>query len=1142
MHYLKRFLLFAAVCTAGVLWAARVSLDSGTLIVPEPGGGARLDCRARSGEITFPFNPAKPGYAEIVLPRPLPLGIFRSARIAAKVRVPAGSPVRRMSLRLLDRNREVFQYVSQADFARGGEFEVVWQVKPEQFQLCWGGDANRVFDMPGSVLGFAFDFAGGAPASSLTLLALDIDTEAPPVRELPGDKALLPLYRFDRDELFRQRGGQGLIVQQPDGVLLKDIKGEFIITERRNELLPLRGRPAALILDAEVRQGELTAFAILRDAKGVPFTTPELRLQREGTPLQFDLGAILEEAVLPVKMDNIFFRNSAAANGEVLLKSAALRTVLPAAEALELEVETGTPVHVLRKGGEAALALRFTNRSEKAGNFAIDIVYAHFDGTRLTESRSAALAPGQSVTFKPAKQPDRLGHWQITATVREAGAPDRPVTHSRSFALLEPAGPTEGRAPGFLFSICTHSEWWSPGAQDKEVLAAALCGAKVIRDSVDWHTLQPAADRWNFAPMDSLVDSYGKMGMELQAMLAFTARWAAAEQLRNAPDWLEWSRSKPDSAAWRNYAATVFARYKGKIRFWEVWNEPDLTGFNRMSPDEYVELQKIAFEEARKVSPELKLLTGGYATLTPHPGLKSPTFQRDNLIAARGLYDIHAYHEHGSFPAYVRLLDEQFLPMRAAAKVTAPWYANETAIHSLGGTERNQALTLFKKLLFAWSRGAIGYTWYDLRNDGFDPKNAEHNYGMLDHEFYPKPVYSVYNMLAGTFRNARFHRELQAGSGSYIFEFSTPEGILIPAWNEAGDGATCTLPILSDAASAAVIDPMGNSVEIPVADGMALFEFGRTPATLLLRNATHAKPGRELLAVTSGGFAVPGKTFPVRLSLRNPQNIDRIFVLKPESLPEGFSADRAEKRVAVKANGESAAEFLLTVPPRPRDGALLKLSYALDGTPWRGEVTLPIRTAQLIPARKTGPDFRLDNRSQLHSLTGADPALLHRLWSGPEDLSAAITLERAGGNFVLKAAVTDDRHAQPFPAAEAWKGDSVQFALQLPGQNGFWELCLSLSDSGKAELTIPRAPRGYDPNRTAASGTCRIVREGTETRYELRLPDRALGLTPQLYRQGFRFNLLVNDNDGEGRDGWLQLAPGIGDEKDPGKFPVILFE
>lgn len=99
-----------------------------------------------------PFNPAKPGYAEVVLPRPLLLGSFRSACAAAKVRVPAGSPVRSMSLRLIDRNDEVFQYVSKADLSEGGEFEVVWEVKPDEFQLSWGGDANRVFDMPGRIL------------------------------------------------------------------------------------------------------------------------------------------------------------------------------------------------------------------------------------------------------------------------------------------------------------------------------------------------------------------------------------------------------------------------------------------------------------------------------------------------------------------------------------------------------------------------------------------------------------------------------------------------------------------------------------------------------------------------------------------------------------------------------------------------------------------------------------------------------------------------------------------------------------------------------------------------------------------------------------------------------------------------------
>ena len=42
--------------------------------------------------------------------------------------------------------------------------------------------------------------------------------------------------------------------------------------------------------------------------------------------------------------------------------------------------------------------------------------------------------------------------------------------------------------------------------------------------------------------------------------------------------------------------------------------------------------------------------------------------------------------------------------------------------------------------------------------------------------------------------------------------------------------------------------------------------------------------------------------------------------------------------------------------------------------------------------------------------------------------------------------------------------------------------------------------------------------------------------------EGIRFNLLINDNDGEGRDGWIQIAPGIGDEKNPGKFPFVIFE
>ena len=32
---------------------------------------------------------------------------------------------------------------------------------------------------------------------------------------------------------------------------------------------------------------------------------------------------------------------------------------------------------------------------------------------------------------------------------------------------------------------------------------------------------------------------------------------------------------------------------------------------------------------------------------------------------------------------------------------------------------------------------------------------------------------------------------------------------------------------------------------------------------------------------------------------------------------------------------------------------------------------------------------------------------------------------------------------------------------------------------------------------------------------------------------------LWSERDGEGRDGWTELAPGLGREKDPGRFPVL---
>ena len=61
-------------------------------------------------------------------------------------------------------------------------------------------------------------------------------------------------------------------------------------------------------------------------------------------------------------------------------------------------------------------------------------------------------------------------------------------------------------------------------------------------------------------------------------------------------------------------------------------------------------------------------------------------------------------------------------------------------------------------------------------------------------------------------------------------------------------------------------------------------------------------------------------------------------------------------------------------------------------------------------------------------------------------------------------------------------------------------------------------------------------RDGSTTSYELRLP--GFEVPPLRLAHGARlgFSLLVNDDDGAGRDGWLEWTPGIGHAKVPGAF------
>ena len=114
--------------------------------------------------------------------------------------------------------------------------------------------------------------------------------------------------------------------------------------------------------------------------------------------------------------------------------------------------------------------------------------------------------------------------------------------------------------------------------------------------------------------------------------------------------------------------------------------------------------------------------------------------------------------------------------------------------------------------------------------------------------------------------------------------------------------------------------------------------------------------------------------------------------------------------------------------------------------------------------------------------------------------------------------------------------------MKLPGQNGLWELGLSRLQDGSGEVFCWLTPAGFTAEKTAAAIRLETSRDenAKQTVYRAAIPFHAIGLTAAAAHRGFRFNLIVNDNDGDMRESCIGIAPGIAEDKDPERYPTLV--
>ena len=153
--------------------------------------------------------------------------------------------------------------------------------------------------------------------------------------------------------------------------------------------------------------------------------------------------------------------------------------------------------------------------------------------------------------------------------------------------------------------------WMDQATLDATLDDAVALGVKWIRVDMAWKSIErDYRGDWHWSAMDRVVTAAKARGLGILPILAYTPPWAKRDGCT------AFGCPPANSADFVNFAKTAVARYKDRINVWEVWNEPNLSGFWKdPSIPGYAELLKRTAPAIHAVDPQATVMFGGIAAL-----------------------------------------------------------------------------------------------------------------------------------------------------------------------------------------------------------------------------------------------------------------------------------------------------------------------------------------------------------------------------------------------------------------------------------------------------------------------------------------------------------------------------------------------
>lgn len=906
-----------------------------------------------------------------------------------------------------------------------------------------------------------------------------------------------------------------------------------------------------------------------------------------------------------IRCINIGYGKGQAAEGTIGIDNVCVVTSESPDNFLRVRLDLGreTPFFWGEKDapGKANLVISCLAKATAKGKFSLKLMDRRYEATREIFKGDVEAEYGKPFVKDIDLSVPRMGVYPIEI---EAGA----KKFLTSFAWLKP----------YVAEPWKDSPFGINGEEDFELMKKL--GINWPRIGLYWRLIEARQGKWSLNGTEPKIKEAKAAGLEAMVMLA---DWGPEQNYGTG-------KSPADQASWDafgNFCGTVVKKHSSQIKDWQIWNEPNLSGFwlPQAKSESYVGMLKAAYEVIKKADPEAKVMGGVLSCVDVE-------YAEEMLKLGAGKYmdvlSIHPYH----LPEAPEMLKKGIKSATLSDKFVEGTFVeqmdNMNALFKKYGCEKKMwideygyaphpelfpyfshpewksgALTIRQSLLalsLPYVERLFPFNWKDMVTPAM---NWDHVTGFVRKDDSPRAVCVGYSTMARMLDRTKFSKKLDFGKDVYALEFAGEGGKVAAVWVTKG-GTTLSAKL---AEGAVVCDLMGN--ETSLVPNKSLVSFGVCEEPVFISYKGNLEPAApqikfgmlqcapgdsceiEIKAdgtlasakwnMVRSGYWIADQKGPNKFVISAEKNAKSgeypLFfecngatatgtlaysdTIEITAAPGGDSVKASFQNPYSKAkkmklssrtdDGASSSEDLVAAPQKATVVELKINSEDADGYRTKavnisanfaeGEAAAPIEFKSgkrmitgFIPCMQM-QDVKADGA--LSEWTGK-PCIMDKTWQkfavkkeAQVGTLGSFWTGYDGKNFYLAVKVNDPKHVQPASAliSELWKGDSLQFAFGVDGVR--YEFDAALKEDGKICLKQNSPKESIEPKGMLASAK----RVGNDTIYEIILPwdllEVKIDKAPEI-----TFALLVNENDGSGRIGWLEWGEGIGLEKNQDKY------